>query len=821
MAVAILATVQVAPARAAVSSVPAALSVQVVPPVLPADGGTYPAIYVSLVDSSGSPTLAVSDVTVYLTSSTPAVGVVLNSSLVISIGKGYAMASFTTTPTVGSTKITASATGLASGTTTVTTAVLHGYPTSISLDAVPSEVNSTSTSSRSGTLIVEFQDQAGQPAKAANDTQVSVYSSSPKIVALNATSFTMKAGQLSKVLSFSTGFVPGSALVTASAPQLGSGTAQVTVLGRPPLALQLYVQPSQLVTSGTGRLVIALTDLSGNPTRAPTNTIVQIRSSSTSAVSAPTTATISAGSIYTAVTLSAGAKPGNATITVSSSGLKSGFATIFTSAAVGPAVALKLYVGPSPVLADHGNYSTVVVSLLNSTGSPTISTSPKDVTLTSSQNSSVGAFGPSAFSSMTIPQGDDYVIWSVPFTSTFVAGATSLTVSAQDLLPATGTLSTFGPVPSKLAVSSLFGAVPADGGSHPALEVSLEDSTGAPAVASTPVTVFLTSSQSGIARLNSPVVIGPGESATVADVTSTSVSGMANITAYTNSLSSGYTSASALIQTVSPSPSAIGAYLAPSVIAPSPTQKGAVLVLQLQDSVGNPAKARSPTTLTITSSDSSVFNQTLQVQIPQGASFIVVPVVPLESGSTTFTVTSPGLTAATAKFQVLGSLFVAQLTSSSLSIFTNGTATVTLAVAIEGGGVKGASVTWSATGGTVSPVTSITNDLGQASTTLKPSAAGVATVTAVVSSPSTGTQTLSSEIIVNPAPPAQRKGLLESLLSFPYVLIIVALVAAVVILIVLLIRRRRRAGEAESALMGDEQGFGFYRPDRYLSLGEH
>lgn len=818
MALAWLAVPQAPPGRAATSSVPAALSVEAVPSVLPADGGTYPAIYVSLVDSSGTPTLAVSNVTVFLTSSTLAVGVVLNSSIVIPAGKGYAMADFRSTPTAGTSVITASASGLGSVTAAVSTAVLTGYPTSISLTAVPSEVNSTSTSSRSGTLIVEFQDQVGQPAKAAVDTQVTVYSSSTKILSLNMTSFTMKAGQLLKVLSFSTGFVPGYAVVSASASELGSGTVQVAVLGRPPLALELFAQPDHMVTPGSGRVVVELTDLNGNPARAPVATVVQLRSTNASAVSVPLTVTIPAGAIYKwAPMTSLGTTPANATITASSSGLKSAFAAVTTYPSKGVPWALELFVGPAPVLADNGSYSAVVVSLVNKTGFPTSTSSPISVTLTSSQNSSVGAFGIRELSDApeTLQPGNNFA-WPVNFTSTFVPGTTALTVSAQNLLTGTGTLSTFGATPSRIAVSSLFTAVPADGGSHPALEVSLEDSSGAPAVAASPVTVRLSSSQSGIAQVSSPIVINPGKSAVIADVTTTSVSGTANVTAYSDSLSSGYSSAFALIQTATPSPSAVGAYLGPGTVTLSPSGQGAMLLLQLQNSAGNPSKARQDVTLTITSSDTAVFNRTLQVQISQGASFVRVPVVPLGSGSTTFTVTSPGLATATVKLQVLPSPFVESLAASSSSVFANQTATVTLSMSMDGQGVAGANVTWSATGGTVTPATSATDGQGQASTTLKPLAVGVANVTAVVSSAYAQSQNFTTRIIVVPTPrPAQsngNNGFLGTLLSFPYVLVLVGVAAAAGVAVLLFLRRRRRPAEEEGEVGEDEeQGFSFYR----------
>lgn len=792
---------------------PLTIGVQVAPSVLPADGGTYRAIYVYLLDSAGSPTLAFDNVTVFLTSSIPAVGVVLNSSVTIVEGKGYAVADFQSSPTPGSTGVTASASGYKTGSAKVTTAIPRGYPTAISLIPVPSEVNSTTSSLRSGKMIIELVDQAGQPAKTAVSTQVSVYSSSPKILSLNATSFTMQAGELLKVLSFSTGFVPGSATVVASAPQLTSGSAQVTVLGRPPLALKLFAQPDTLVTSGTGRLVIALTDLSGSPVPAPSPIVVQLRSSSTATVSVPSSITIPAGEIYTTVVMSAGSSPSTPgpTITASSSGLQSGFVDVPTFTPVSAPASLKLYVGPNIVLANHGNYTSVVVSLLDSQGHPAVVSAGEsyDVILTSSHNSSVGEFGQSSYSSMTFTEGLNNLVWTVPFTSTFVPGTTDLTVSAQNLLPDTGAIATVGSVPSKVVVSSLFSSIPADGVTHPALEVSLEDSSGGPAVASSPVTVYLSSSQTGIAQVNSPVVINAGISAVVANVKSTSVGGDANITAYTNSLSGGYSSSTAVVSTSTPSPSVVVGFLAPPALAPSPEQNSSVLVLELQDSAGNPAKARVSTTLTVTSSNTAVVNGTMTVKVPQGASFVDVPISPLAAGSAALTVISPGLVPATVNLQSDPSPVSATIAAVPSSTYSGQQVSVTVSLTMDGKGVSGANVTWGSIGGAVGAGSSVTDASGKATADFTPTQVGVATVRANVTSRFTGTDSMSTYILVSQPP--QPKGLLPRLLTFPYFLILVAIAAVIAVVVLFLVRRRRRSSQAEGELIDEEQGFAFLR----------
>ena len=189
--------VPAAPAQSANPRAPASLAVTIAPTSIPADGGTYPCVFVSLRDASGAPTLAASSTTVILTSSDTAVGEVLNSSVTIPVGQGYAVADFESTQTTGQTTITATATGLTSASSSATTSVPRGYPTVISLAAVPSDINSTSL--RSGTLIVELRDEAGLPAKAVQDTDVSLFSSSPEIVSLPGSSVLIKGRPVHRI----------------------------------------------------------------------------------------------------------------------------------------------------------------------------------------------------------------------------------------------------------------------------------------------------------------------------------------------------------------------------------------------------------------------------------------------------------------------------------------------------------------------------------------------------------------------------------------------------------------------------------------------
>jgi hypothetical protein len=805
---------------ATVSPAPAEISITVGPATLPADGGTYSAIYVSLTNSVKAPTLASGNVSISLSSSNPTVGSILNSTLSLQAGDEYKVASFQTSLSAGTTQITASATGLTAASVSLMTAVPRGFPTSIALSAVPAMINSTSQGT--GVFVLELQDEAGLPAEAVGLTTVSLFSSSTDILTVGQTSVQIHAGKFLGRATFSTSPVPGTATVTASSVGLSSGSTQVTVLGSAPLGLKLYAQPATMpacvlpvntATACFGRLTIALVDANGNPTVAAHDTTVFIRSSDLNYVSIPESGcptgytcgdrvVIPAGSISTTAAFettssSCAGIPGECpVITVSSPGLRSDFATIQTTPPAS-AVGLQIYVGPSTVLANDNSYSSIVVSLVG--GKPNypaaVSATDFTVVLTSSR-SDVGNIT-SVF--LTIPSGQNYA--TAVFKSTYQVGQSVLTASSHNLLPDQATISTYGAVPSKVVVEPLFPTILADGESHQALQVNLEDAYGTPALAgSAGVLVFLESSRTDIGAINGQLLVPPGQSSAIVNMTTTAVSGTTTILARVATLGTKYNVSSTVVSTVTPSPSSLGVSIAPSGFILTPKGENATLIAQLQDSAGGIARARSATKVTVTSSNAAVFGKTLEAVIPQGDTYVDVPIRFLGTGQTTFTVTSPGLASADVAAGVSPTTYLAQISASALSVSMDSSSVVTLRVVLDSAGVSGTKVTWTASGGTLSASSSTLGVSGDASVIFTPAAPGLANITAHFDSPAIGSHKLSSYIQITPAT-TKSSDFLTQFLTFPFLLIPVGAVAIVVVLAVLLVRRRRRRGaEADESL---------------------
>ncbi len=775
-------------------SVPASLSISVIPSTLPADNITYAALVVSLVDKAGVPTVATNDTLIYLTSSLESVGKV-QSTITIGLGKNYATANFTTTKTPGATHITASTTGLQTASADVTTLIARGYPTHLTVTAVPDTV--IAKRNNVGSLIVELQDDAGLPAKAVSDTTVNLYSSNKHVLNVTESSSAIKAGQFLRLVNYTTGFVPGSAFLTASASGYGQGNTAVTVLGLPPLALKLYALPTNMMMCGLGvptqsclgRLVIAVTDYKGNPVPAPRDITVFIRSSKLPVIAIPKDQVrIVAGNISTTATFQTTLTSGSAEIAVSSPSLESDFAKITTIPSVPKPSGIKLYLGPTVVLANHQSYSSVVVSLVNGSSPAVNSTGPTRVVLTSS----LSAVGNITQVFLTIPTGQNFA--GTVFTSTFRVGETTLTASAHNLLPDQNKLATFGPIPAKIVLRTISSTLPADGLAHSALEIGLQDSFGSPALAPSFLPVNLSSSQNGVAKVF-PTVIKAGQSFAITNVTTGVIPGTVNITAVAK-LSSGYIVSSAQMSTIIPAPSAIAAFVAPGK-GIFDKLRGPFLVVQLQDAAANPARAREASSVTVTSTNTTVFAKTLRVILSPGADFVKVPIKAKTTGTTILTLTSPGLTSTNVAITLLPYPYVVQIDPLVVNVFANQTVPITVSAQLLGKGVKAVHVSWNSSSGGLSSTNSSTGAV-----VFTPNGPGVAKIVAILAHPVLGSQNVTSTIIVLPVPIKERPSILQQLLTFPYVLGIVGAAIGAVIALLFVMRRRRKGAD-----LGEDAGF--------------
>ena len=552
--------------------------------------------------------------------------------------------------------------------------------------------------------------------------------------------------------------------------------------------LLVTIIPPKLPSDGSTypAVVVSLVDSNGLPSAALTNLTVFLTSSQTNIVSVPSTITIPAGSEYVVANAVTTTTPGSATITASSHGLgcPGCQATLTTATPSGIPSILKVFVSPSSLLrrADRG---FVRVELVDGAGSPSKALASVPVLLSSS-NVSIARLGQN---SLTIGPGQIYATGT--FTTSLNSGQAVMTASSTGYASG-GAIVTVGScssdcAPSELSLKLAPSALPTDGRTYGALEVGLATSSGQPAVSSSDTIVQLSSSEPDVASVPTFVTIPAGNISVLANLTTSSLQGHSGITAVSSSL----LPASVNVTTVIPAPSKIQAYIAPPSLFATSMGSSPILVLQLQDSSGNPARARQLTEITVTSSNASMVSGPLKLNISTGGDDILTHLSVSGSGSSLLTASSQDLSSSEVSLQLVKSPLSIRLSGYLPfgELYSNETLRMTLSVYFLGEPVKGANVTWMATGGSVIPSSTSTGQSGQTFTTFTPLSTGDANVTAQGMSPQTGPFRANFIFGVIQPPASPKPTLAATLLKFWYLIVVAA--AAVIIAVAYFVRRRR------------------------------
>ena len=452
-------------ASSLVPTVPVGLLVTIAPPELPADSGSYAAVFVSLVDSGGLPTIALSQTNVVLSSSLTNIASIPDS-IVIPPGAEYAVATVTTTDTPGTTQITAQSTGLASPVASqLKTVTPSGFPSKLRIIVSPTEFLPRSDS---GQIWVELLDDANQPAKAISDVPVNLATSNSSIASLSSGSLTVTitAGSLlSNVGSFTTSG-SGLAVITGTSVGYSSGSATVTVdnpaiciTSCGPSALLLRVLPETLPTDGQSYTVleVSLATSEDRPAVSSTATQVLLTSDKPTVASVPgdngAIITIPANQISVLAAVKTSALAGTANITATaapgqqSENLLPKTVAVYTQV---PAPSkLQAYVAPPSTAFSSSSNNPILVVQLWGSDNPARARQDTSVTITSSNASIIGSQ-----ISLTIPKGKDYVTTSLQIKG---VGTTTLRISSQGLESSGATITSVpGPLVVSLSAASPF-----------------------------------------------------------------------------------------------------------------------------------------------------------------------------------------------------------------------------------------------------------------------------------------------------------------------------------------------------------------------------
>ena len=567
-----------------------------------------------------------------------------------------------------------------------------------------------------------------------------------------------------------------------------------------PQSVVLTIIPPKLPSDGGlyPAVVVSLEDSTGQPTAALHPVTVFLTSSLTNIASVPDSVTIPAGHEYVIANVTTTSTPGTTMISAAAQGLVSKSPSPLTTATPsGYPSKLLVFTSPSTFL-PRSDRGVVRVELVDDAGLPSKAITPVSLLLSSS-NSSIATL---VQSSLVIPIGSFLVDGSFQTSSSGSAVITAAATgygSGQALVTVDSpTACTSSCGPSKLALRVIAGGspgtLPTDGQIYNVLEVSLQTSSGTPAVSSSDIIVTLTSDSPDVASVLSYVTIPAGSISTLASVTTSALTGVASVTA----TSTGLLPANVQVQTVIPAPSKLQAYIAPPSIAYSTNGNSPILVVQLQDSGGNPARARQATNIVVTSSNASMIDGYLTLTIPAGSDYAFTLLQTKGVGTTVLYASSQDLSSSQVQLNSVPNPLVIGLTLVSTSsgyIYENETATFQFSASFGGVPLKDLNITWGTSGGSIAPSQETTGSSGSATALFTPGTFGAYNITASTTSPETGSIVLSYRLTVAQVPVKPPPSLLEIILGFWYY--IVAAAAVVIVAVVYLFRMRRKKQRAE------------------------
>ncbi len=387
-------------------------------------------------------------------------------------------------------------------------------------------------------IFVQLQDSSGKPARALEDTDISLSSSLTNIGTVDP-SITIPKGATYASASFSSTFSPGTTVISASATGYTTVQSSMTTVGPIPNAVAIYGFPSTLPADGNtyNAIMVQLQDSSGSPAKAPKGD-VQVTLSCSDTVNVGTVTqnvVIPEGKTFTTAnftTRSISARQ-SATITTVAQGYVSQQLTITTTPIASNPYQIKIFAGPLKVPADENSYPQIALELQNSTGFT--STSPSDTIVSvASSDPTIGQID----SEITIPAGQTYAIATL--NTTYKAGSTTITAVATNLLRGQQAITTTGFTPSKLAVYCAPSILPSDRNTYQSVQVQLQDSQGRPAKdPQADVNLNLFSSQPTVGGVSSTLTIPFGQTQAAGAITVTNTAGPTVITAQASSYTTG------------------------------------------------------------------------------------------------------------------------------------------------------------------------------------------------------------------------------------------------------------------------------------------
>jgi hypothetical protein len=579
---------------------------------------------------------------------------------------------------------------------------------------------------------------------------------------------------------------------------VGAATAANTAAPGPATSVVLTLIPPKLPADGGyyPAAIVSLVDTDQNPTAALSPITVFLTSSQPNIASVPDSIVIGAGQEYGIANVTTTTTPGTALITAHAEGYGAPSDVLLTTATPsGFPSRLVVLASPSQFLA-RSDTGVFRVEVVDAAGQPSKAISPIPISLTSSNIS----IAKTVQSSITIPTGTIFASGTFITTNSGTAVITAISTGYSSGLTSVVVNQPCATQcgPAKLALTLVPGVLPADGASYEALQIGLETQSGGPAVAGSDTIVQLTSDAPAVASIDNLVAIPAGQISVLTNVTTSVLAAGANFTAS----AAGLITATTTVHTIIPAPSKLQAYVAPPSSAYSGNGNYPILVVQLQDSNGNPARARQETNLVVTSSNGTLIGSFVTLSIPKGNDYAFTYLNTEGVGQSVLKVSSQGLVSSTVNLvSKPGPLLVTLDLASAPGgfIYSNETATLTFTMTFVGTPLQNVNVSWLSTGGaTFHPPSGKTGPGGSMSTVFTPPTFGRYNVTATAQTPQTGTVVRTLSFVVAEVPAKPTPSLVEQILGYWYYFVAAAAVIVVVLVYLFRLRRKKQRAEIEA-----------------------
>ncbi|MBS7631734.1 hypothetical protein KEJ47_09265, partial [Candidatus Bathyarchaeota archaeon] len=406
----------------------------------PSDGEQHPAFYLTIQTSDGKPYPLPYPINVTLTCSDDRT-LKMPTGVTIPPASYYVIINASSTTTERKiVEVTASAPGYQSSRLDIVVEPPAGTPKSLQVTIMPNILIPLARGEAEA--IVTLVDAYGKPTKARTDVNIVLSSSNINVATLATGKLTIRKGEVSaKTRLTSTGFA-GSTTVTASAPDLGTGSETLNVRGSKPEKLYIWTNDRHLVNE-PGYVFVAITDSNSRPVKVTSPLTVSLYSSNTEAFTVQRNLTIGVGEWNGfAELLCIGS--GQATIYASSGNLTTAQKQVEGRFESEEPYAIRIYSLASSFPADERSYIAMLVQVVDSSGYPAKSRGIRTIDLFSSNSAILEVAG-----YVDIPSGKSKVnVTAIPK----ISGTVRVTAASSGMVASEVNVNVYSPTPSQVNV---------------------------------------------------------------------------------------------------------------------------------------------------------------------------------------------------------------------------------------------------------------------------------------------------------------------------------------------------------------------------------